>query len=292
MKHPVVSIVLGSLNRKSFLKLTIASIRKEVADLPHEIIVVDGGSSDGSIGWLSKQKDIITIIQHNRGRWQGQSVKKRSWGYFINLAYRAAQGKYICMLSDDCLLIPGCIRNALEHFEAQLAQGAKLGGLAFWWRNWPNQQAYGVQQHYGQLNINHGLYLREALETVGYADEETYTFYSGDVDLVFRLRQAGYAIEAAPDSYLEHYWHANFGQRQSNLKVIRKDNEALIKQWCTVFPEINFSTENRFQRPEREYVDSSRTYRKFRLLHYTNPGYYKARILKRIRLWREKPSAL
>ncbi|UCF03833.1 MAG: glycosyltransferase, partial [Deltaproteobacteria bacterium] len=61
-----VSVVLGSYNRKRFLKAAIQSIRNNEILVPYEIIVVDGGSTDGSLSWLSKQKDIITILQHNR----------------------------------------------------------------------------------------------------------------------------------------------------------------------------------------------------------------------------------
>ena len=101
-----VSVVLGSLNRKRFLKATIQSIRNNGISVPYEIIVVDGGSTDGSLRWLSRQKDIITIVQHNRGNFRGQPVKRRSWGYFMNLAFKCAQGKFIVMISDDSLLIP------------------------------------------------------------------------------------------------------------------------------------------------------------------------------------------
>ena len=66
-KEIQVSIVLGSYNRLNFIKLTIDSIRRETQNLSHEIIVVDGGSDDGTMQWLACQKDVITIIQHNRG---------------------------------------------------------------------------------------------------------------------------------------------------------------------------------------------------------------------------------
>lgn len=284
---PVVSIVLGSLNRSAFLKLAVDSVRKEVRDVHHEIIVVDGGSADGSLAWLMKQKDIVTIVQHNRGEWNGKPIKKRSWGYFINLAFQCAQGKYVCMISDDCLLIPGCIKNGIAAFDRKIDAGEKVGGLAFWWRNWPGQPRYGVQRHFGQLNINHGMYLREALESVGYADEETFQFYFGEVDLAFKLSHAGYKIEAAENSYLEHYWHANFGQRQQNWELIDQENEALRKKWQSVFPKAEFSPENRFHREESDWQDPDRSYQKFRRLHYTNPGYYKDRLLKRLDAFRD-----
>ena len=72
--HPIkLSIVLGTYNRVSFLKIAIDSIRAELNrfNLTSEVIVVDGGSNDGTTGWLAKQRDIVSIIQHNRGTWKG-----------------------------------------------------------------------------------------------------------------------------------------------------------------------------------------------------------------------------
>jgi len=122
-----ISVVLGSLNRIQFLKHTVESIRKDLEGLSSEIIIVDGGSNDGTIEWLFKQKDIITIIQHNKGTWAGKKLPKKSWGYFMNLGFKAACGKYICMLSDDCLVVPGAIKNGFHLFEEKLLKGEKIG---------------------------------------------------------------------------------------------------------------------------------------------------------------------
>ena len=51
---PLISVVLGSYNRLKFLKLAIESTRKELSDVPSEIIVIDGGS-DSSIEFAYQQ---------------------------------------------------------------------------------------------------------------------------------------------------------------------------------------------------------------------------------------------
>ena len=49
--------------------------------------------TDATIRWLARQKDIVSIIQHNRGKWQGKPIERRSWGYFMNQGFKCARGK-------------------------------------------------------------------------------------------------------------------------------------------------------------------------------------------------------
>jgi GT2 family glycosyltransferase len=229
---PLVSVVIGSFNRRRFLKHTIDSVRAELDEVEHEIFVVDGGSTDGTIKWLLDQKDVITIVQHNRGTWSGKPVQRRSWGYFMNLGFMAAHGKYVCMLSDDCLVLPEAIKNGLRIFEEQLAGGSKLGAVAFYFRDWPGERAYRVGRTWGdRMFVNHGLYLKEALAAVGYADEETYRFYHADGDLSLRMWEAGWACIDSPDSYIEHYPHATKSVRASNMSEQKKDWATYVDRW-------------------------------------------------------------
>ncbi len=224
---PTVSIVIGSYNRLPFLKGTIETLRADVADIAHEIIVVDGSSTDGTIDWLTQQKDIISIIQHNRGEWQGKPIERRSWGYFMNLGFKTAQGKFICMLSDDCLVIPGAFKNGIQFFEDQLKAKQKVGAVAFYWRNWPEQDKYWVGHTFGdKLFVNHGLYLREVMEAVGFVDEDNIFFYHADGDLCMRMDKAGYKTLAAPNSFVEHYSDANAAVRATN-------NSKQPQDWAT-----------------------------------------------------------
>jgi len=243
---PKVSVVIGTYNRIDFLKPTIETVRIELKNALHEIIIIDGGSTDGTTDWLIAQKDIIAIIQHNRGEWRGKQIERKSWGYFMNLGFRAASAQYICMLSDDCLVIPGAIKNGLSLFDKELKAGKKIGAVAFYWRNWPEQEQYWVGLGWGnRMFVNHGLYSREALQAVNYIDADSYFFYHADGDLCLRLADASYTTIDSPDSYIEHYSDANTEIRASNLERQKKDWSTYQKRWQHLgAPELDWIKKN------------------------------------------------
>jgi len=262
-----VSIVLGSYNRLPYLKKTIRTIRDEIESfqLQAEIIVVDGGSQDGSVQWLVEQRDLISIIQHNRGAWKGRQIKRRSWGYFMNLAFKAASGKFIMMVIDDCLVIPGSIRKGIDHFEKRLAEESRLGALAFYWRNWPQDKDYFVGLTIGKkMFVNHGLYLNSALQDVGYIDADSFHFYHADGDLVLRMWKKGYVCEAAPDSYVEHYSDANMSVRVGNFTKQKEDYNFYLKRWDEYYQENKYEGGWEY----KSFVDPHKTYRHFQWLFY------------------------
>ncbi|HLO13721.1 MAG TPA: glycosyltransferase [Anaerolineales bacterium] len=277
---PIVSVVLGSYNRRTFLKATLESIRANGMDFGYEIIVVDGGSTDGSLKLLAAQKDVITIIQHNRGEFRGNKIQPRSWGYFMNLGFKAAQGKYILMISDDCLLIPGAVKNGVERFEKMLLEGQKIGAMAFYWRNWPEQKSYRVGLTLGdKLFVNHGLYFRSAVEEVGWLDESRYHFYHADGDICLRLWEKGFEVIDSPVSFVEHFVHANRKIRAENRILQQNDWRAYLERWTDIY--YDPATDNIGGWLYRDYIDPMQTAKSFpffaRLMVRLNP------LLRRVR---------
>lgn len=263
METDKLSFVIGSFNRFHFLKQTVTSIRKEVSfwNFNYEIIIIDGGSTDGSIEFLSQQKDIILILQHNRGIWNGKTLKRRSWGYFMNLGFKVAEGKFICMLSDDCLLVPGSIQSALQNIRKAEEKGENVGACAFYWRNWPDEQTYKVGRTLGRrLFVNHGIFRKAALDSVGYVDEESFHFYHADGDLALKLWSKGYTVIPSPGSFVEHYMEANVKVRESNLKRQQEDWKTYLEKWKEIFYESEkFEGDWLYL----NFVDPEKTYRRF-----------------------------
>jgi GT2 family glycosyltransferase len=257
-ERPVVSVVLGTYDRLPFLQEAIRSVRENGASQPYEIVVVDGGSPDGSIAWLTDQRDILTIIQHNRGEFQGKRIRRQSWGYFMNLGFKVARGRYVLMISDDCLLVPGAIDAGVNRFEAlERDESRRVAGLAFYYRNWPVDEQYFVQRTFGgKIMVNHGMFRREALEAVGWIDEDRYIFYKADGDLCLKMWEAGLEIEACPGAFVEHYEGASPEVRQTNLDVVNHDRLAYFERWNGIFwhpqgPELRGRITIDYQDPHR-----------------------------------------
>lgn len=231
---PKISVVIGTYNRLNLLILCIESIREELSNIDYEIIVVDGGSNDGTVSWLVEQKDIIFILQHNRGVWKDKKIERKPWAYFMNIAFKAAKGKYVCMLSDDSLIISNSILNGLDLFEKELNRGRKIGAVAFYFRDFPVRKQYAVAVNLGNLYVNHGIYLNSAISEVGYCDENYY-FYFSDTDLSLKLKYHGYEIIESKKSFVEHYFDATPELRNENNDDRKeKDRIRLIEKWFGV----------------------------------------------------------
>jgi glycosyltransferase involved in cell wall biosynthesis len=101
-----ISIITPSFNQVSFLKETIASIQSQEVNLEVEHIIVDGGSTDGSVEYL---KTLGGKVVWFSGKDKGQADA-------VNKGIRMATGEIIGWLNSDDLYLPGTLQAVADHF--------------------------------------------------------------------------------------------------------------------------------------------------------------------------------
>ena len=117
---PKVSIVTPSFNQAPFLEQTLRSVLEQ--DYPNlEYIVIDGGSTDGSLEIIQKYADQLAY-------WQSQPDQGQTDA--INQGFDRASGEILAWLNSDDLLLPGAVSAAVralhEHPEAAMVYGDAL----------------------------------------------------------------------------------------------------------------------------------------------------------------------
>ena len=102
---PLVSIITPSFNQANFLEATIQSVLGQ--SYPHiEYIIIDGGSTDGSVNIINKHSDRLAY-------WE--SVKDNGQTDAINKGFAIAKGDILAWLnSDDTYANPNAVADAVN----------------------------------------------------------------------------------------------------------------------------------------------------------------------------------
>lgn len=126
MTNLTLSIIIVSYNTKDLLKQCVDSIFIETKDTSYEIIVVDNGSSDGSL-------EIIKSYQVRGTNCQGIKViankENVGFGAANNQGAKIAKGEYVLLLNSDCKLVDGTIDKLLLKALASLKNDKIVGCL-------------------------------------------------------------------------------------------------------------------------------------------------------------------
>jgi glycosyltransferase involved in cell wall biosynthesis len=117
MDLPLVSVVIPSYNQARFLEFTIRSVLEQ--DYPRiELILVDGGSTDGSV-------DIIHRYANRFSFWV--SEKDKGHADALNKGFSHATGEILAWLNSDDTYYPGAVSDAVASLQAHAEAGMVYG---------------------------------------------------------------------------------------------------------------------------------------------------------------------
>jgi N-acetylglucosaminyl-diphospho-decaprenol L-rhamnosyltransferase len=224
-----VSVVVVTFNALPWVERALESVRG------HETIVVDHGSSDGTLELVRERFPEARLIeQENRGLGGGS-----------NAGMRVASGDYFLLLNSDAWALEGGVERlvafAEQHPEAAVV-GPRLlnpdGSLQRSVRGDPTLWRLATEYFFLRklaprtraLNAFYGagfahdqvreaefvmgsvmLVRREAADTVGLFDEDFFMF-SEETDWLYRFRQAGWKVLFTPSAEFVHVGGATTSQ--------------------------------------------------------------------------------
>jgi N-acetylglucosaminyl-diphospho-decaprenol L-rhamnosyltransferase len=216
-----VSVVVVTYNALPWLEQSLRSVRG------HETIVVDHGSTDGTLELVPERYPEARLIQQeNKGLGGGS-----------NAGMRIASGDYFLLLNSDAWALDDAVERlaafADEHPEAAVV-GPRLrnpdGSLQRSVRGFPSVWRLATEYFFLRklaprsraLNAFYGagfdhdevgeaeflmgsvlLVRREAADTVGLFDEDFFMF-SEETDWLYRFRQAGWKVLFTPEAEFVH----------------------------------------------------------------------------------------
>jgi glycosyltransferase involved in cell wall biosynthesis len=108
--RPLISIVTPSFNQGRYIRESLGSVATQSGG-PVEHIVMDGGSSDGSVEVL---QEFAADRKNAHLHWV--SEEDRGQSHALNKGFRLAQGEYIGWLNADDRYRAGCFSRVGQAF--------------------------------------------------------------------------------------------------------------------------------------------------------------------------------
>lgn len=217
-----LTVIIVNFNSGKYLSQCLESLEKVKDEISFEIWVVDNASEDGSLEDAKKNFPSVSYLKNK---------KNLGFGTANNLVLKKINTKYILLLNPDSKVLPGTLKYMAQYMEENPQVGTtsckveKADGTLDWasHRGFPTPWASFLYFILGDDELYHltrkdltkphevdaiaGAFFmtkREVLDRVGYFDEDFF-LYAEDLDLCFRIKQAGYKIMYVPDVKIIHY---------------------------------------------------------------------------------------
>ncbi len=212
MSDPELSVVIPTYNRLDTLREVLPSLLRQSADAPpYEIVIADSNSSDGTAAYLAALSREDARVRHLPGPYSGRAAAR-------NAGIAAARGALI--LFTDADIIAACdllARHAARHradgnvavvgMELQVASFAEYERL----RDDPAQRRPLHPPARRRLSwlyflTGNASVFKADLERVGCFDESFTGYGHEDLELGYRLQQAGLTLVYEPRA-VDFHWH-------------------------------------------------------------------------------------
>ena len=245
-----LSVVIVNYNVRYYLEQCLLSVEKALTGVCGEVFVVDNHSTDGSIPYLKSKFPWVRYIENQ---------ENLGFSRANNQALREARGEYVLLLNPDTFIGERTLRECIDFMDKNPQAGmcgvgmlkvdgsfapesrrgiptpfvafCKMTGLG---TLFPKSRLFGryYMQYLNKYSINpieivSGAFMfirKDALDKVGLLDE-TFFMYGEDIDLSYRVLQAGYKNYYLPTQILHYKGEST---KKNSLRYVNAFHKAMI----------------------------------------------------------------
>lgn len=224
---PMTTVIIPNYNGLIFLEPCIDALKAQT-NQSFKTLVVDNGSTDGSVVWL-RENGIDTIFLEANIGFSGA----------VNLGIKASDTPYVILLNNDT--------RVDEYYIAEMVRAIEQSGQIFSVSSrmmqmvhpeliddagdmysllgWAYQRGVGqsVDRYKKSCRVfsacaGAAIYRRQVFEEIGYFDEMHFA-YLEDIDVGYRARLFGYDNIYAPAALVYHVGSGTSGSKYNSFKV-------------------------------------------------------------------------
>lgn len=221
------TIIIPNYNGLSFMEPCFESLKEQtVRDF--KVLVVDNGSTDGSVEWLKEHRIPSIFLKENTG-----------FSGAVNTGIRAADTPYVLLLNNDTRVEPGFVaamERAMDQSPKIFSVSSRMiqmyhpellddAGDMYSILGWAYQRGVGRSSELYQKSCRvfsacagAAIYRRAVFHEIGLFDELHFA-YLEDIDVGWRAKLYGYDNIYCPDAVVYHVGSGTSGSRYNSFKV-------------------------------------------------------------------------
>lgn len=221
------TIIIPNYNGLSFMEPCFESLKEQTVR-NFKVLVVDNGSTDGSVEWLKEHRIPSIFLKENTG-----------FSGAVNTGIRAADTPYVLLLNNDTRVEPGFVaamERAMDQSPKIFSVSSRMiqmyhpellddAGDMYSILGWAYQRGVGRSSELYQKSCRvfsacagAAIYRRAVFHEIGLFDELHFA-YLEDIDVGWRAKLYGYDNIYCPDAAVYHVGSGTSGSRYNSFKV-------------------------------------------------------------------------
>ncbi|PPK83568.1 GT2 family glycosyltransferase [Lacrimispora xylanisolvens] len=222
-----VTIIIPNYNGLKFMEPCFKALRAQ-SDQNFELLVVDNGSTDGSVKWLEDHQIPSIFLEENTG-----------FSGAVNIGIRESVTPYVILLNNDTEPQPDYVKEMVKaiqrspkifsvsskmiqlyHKDLMDDAGDMYSVLGWAYQRGVGQKSSGYKKACRVFSACAGaaIYRREVFDKIGGFDEDHFA-YLEDIDVGYRAKICGYENWYCPKAVVYHVGSGTSGSKYNSFKV-------------------------------------------------------------------------